>query len=51
MIHLALGGQLQMDAQLSEQVRYMTLQLQYKCLVACVCNSVKFARFDKVQSQ
>ena len=49
MIHLALGGQLQMDAQLSEQVRYTTLQ--YKCLVACVCNSVKFARFDKVQSQ
>ena len=49
MIQLALGGQLQMDAQLSEQVRYMTLQ--YKCLVACVCNSVKFARFDKVQSQ
>ena len=49
MIHLALGGQLQMDAQLSEQVRYMTLQ--YTCLVACACNSVKFARFDKVQSQ
>ena len=46
MIHLALGGQLQIETRLLDRVKYF-LEVLRSCLIANMRSVIKFARFCK----